>query len=330
MFRKSPEKRFLMAAAAGDIATMNSLLESGADINARNASGETALRLAAMNNDLPTARFLLDKGADPNMADQSGRSPLSRAAGEGFNALLKLLLATPGIDVDAQKKDGDTALRLAVMHNQLESTRLLLEAGANPNIQNGDGNTALIRAAAQGYTEITRLLLEHGANPHIRNNNLWTAAAWAQRKGQSATLGMINRFIAETEPSPPHIPPTAEGAEEAEGAGAGTAATAHANKPSAAVWHVTDDQEVARIAAKPALGKEITEIFNFRAERVITIIKDLQQNSETTLEKNFADVQNVAWLEEAAKAYETETGEAALFQSNTLQKTKPSLKPNKS
>lgn len=255
MFRKSPEKRFLMAAAAGDLATMDAMLFRGS---------------ICLNN-------------------------------------------------------CKTALYLAVTHNQFDSTLLLLEAGANPNIQNGDGNTPLIRAASQGYAEITRLLLEYGANPHIRNNNLSTAATCAQRNGQSATLSIINRFIAETEPVQPHIPATAEGAEEA-----AASATARANKPPAAVWHVTDDQEVARIAAKPALGKEITEIFNFRAERVITIIKDLAQNSETTLEKNFADVQNTAWLEEAAKAYETETGEAALFQSNTLQKTKPSLKPNKS
>lgn len=320
MFRKSPEKKFLLAAATGDIATMNVLLEKGVDVNTRNVGGETALRIAAMNNDLPTTRFLLEKGADPTMSDNHGKSPLSRAAGQGFNALLKLLLSTPGIDVDAQKVDGDTALRLAVMNNQVESTRLLLEAGANPNIQNGDGNTPLIRAVAQGYTEITKLLLEHGANPHIRNNQLWTAADFAKRNSQYATLRQVTDFIARQEkPAPAVAAQTMAPAE---------SATPAFKKPPAAVWHITDDQEIARVAAKPALGKEITEIFNFRAERVITIIKDLTQNSETTLEKNFADVQNNGWLTEAAKAYEAHTGEEALFKGNDLQKSKPSLKPN--
>lgn len=325
MFRKSPEKKFLQAASSGDLAAMAALLEGGVDINIRNTNGETALRIASMNNDLPVARFLLEKGADPNMADLSGRSPLSRAAGQGFNALLKLLLATPGIDVDAQKKDGDTALRLAVSNNQLESTRLLLEAGANPNIQNGDGNTPLIRAVAQGYTEITKVLLAHGANPHIRNNALMTAADFAKARGQHATLNIVEGFIAGTEQADLPGPIASAVASDMPDNKDENADT----KKAFAVWHVTDDQEVARVATKEALGKEITEIFNFRAERVITIIKDLNQNNETTLEKNFAEVQNTAWLAEAAKMYEAETGEAALYQGGALQKPKPSLKPNK-
>lgn len=325
MFRKSPETKFLLAAQKGDIAAMTQLLERGADINARNKGGETALRIACMNNDLPAARFLIDKGADVNMSDIHGKSPLSRAAGQGFNVLLKLLLDTRGIDVDAQKIDGDTALRLAVMNNQVESTRLLLEAGANPNIQNGQGNTPLIRAVAQGYTEITKLLLEHGANPHIRNNSLWTAADFARNNRQHTTLKLVTDFIGAQEAK--RLLPAPAALE----AAASTSDTEEHNapqKPAAAVWHVTDDQEVARVATKAALGKEITEIFNFRAARVITIIKDLKQNSETTLEKNFADVQNTGWLTEAAKVYEEQTGETALFNDNTLQKPKPSLKPN--
>jgi hypothetical protein len=307
---------------------MAALLERGVDINTRNGNGETALRIAAVNNDVPATRFLLDKGADPNMADNTGRTPLSRAAGEGFNVLLKLLLAAPGIDVDAQKIDGDTALRLAVVGNQLESTRLLLEAGANPNIQNSEGNTPLIRAVAQGYTEITKIMLEHGANPHIRNNALWTAADFAKERRQHVTLQMVQDFIAQQEQAVSSTPAAREAAAISQ-AQEDHDASAALKKPVTSVWHVTDDQEVARVATKEALGKEITEIFNFRAERVITIIKDLKQNSETTLEKNFTEVQNPAWLEEAAKVYEAQTGEAALFQGNILQKPKPALKPNK-
>ncbi|MFN7113800.1 MAG: ankyrin repeat domain-containing protein [Alphaproteobacteria bacterium] len=318
MFRKSPEKKFLLAAQKGDTVAMAALLEKGVDVNTRTADGETALRIACMNNDVPAARFLLKMGADVNMSDAEGRSPLSRAAGEGFNALLKLLLAAPGINVDAQKLDGDTALRLAVMHNQLESVRLLLAAGANPDIQNGDGNTPLIRAASEGYTEITKLLLEHGANPHIRNNNLYTAASFANANTQLATLQLISDFIA-AQKTPAPLPAAAP--EE-------TAEKPH--KHAAAQWHVTDDQEIARVASKPALGLEVTEIFNFRAARVITIIKDVRQKTEATLEKNFADVEGEGWLAEAAKVYEAQTGAPALLKAGSLQKPKAALKPNTS
>lgn len=322
MFSVSPEKRFLKAADAGDIPAMEKLLEKGVHIDTRNSAGETAMRIASKNNDLNTTRFLLDKGANPNIADATGRSPLSRAAGEGFNALLKLLLTAPDIYVDVQKKDGDTALRLAVIHNQTESVRLLLEAGANPNIQNENGNTPLIRAAAQGYTEITKLLLEHGANPHIRNNDLMTASDHAKARHQYATLHLVTEFLAQQEgsnqPAPAAIEPDTAPADASE---------ENATPPfSTATWHVTDNQEIARVSDKPAIGKKMTEIFNFRAERVITIIKDTQQNSETTLEKNFAEVQNTGWLEEAAKAYETATGTKPDYPSTTLQKSKPGLK----
>lgn len=317
MFSVSPEKRFLKAAYAGDIPAMEKLLGKGVHIDTRNSLGETAMRIAAKNNDLNTTRFLLDKGANPNIADGIGRSPLSCAAGEGFNALLKLLLTAPDIYVDVQKKDGDTALRLAVIHNQTESVRLLLEAGANPNIQNEDGNTPLIRAVAQGYTEITKLLLKHGANPHIRNNDLMTASDHAKARNQYATLHLVTDFLAQQQdsqqPAPAATPDT-------------TAEESTLPPVSTATWHVTDDQEIARVSDKPAIGKKMTEIFNFRAERVITIIKDIQQNSETTLEKNFAEVQNTGWLEEAAKAYETATGTKPDYPSTTLQKSKPGLK----
>ena len=323
MFSVSPEKKFLKAAEAGDTPAMEKLLEKGVHIDTRNSSGETAMRIASKNNDIATTRFLLDKGANPNIADAAGRSPLSRAAGEGFNALLKLLLVAPEIDVDAQKKDGDTALRLAVCNNQTESVRLLLEAGANPNIQNTNGNTPLIRAVAQGYTEITKLLLEHGANPHIRNNDLMTAADHAKARKQYATLHLVTEFLSQqqdsTQPAPAAVVQDTIPAN-------ATTEDNHAPPISTATWHISDDQEIARVSDKPAIGKKMTEIFNFRAERVITIIKDVQQNSETTLEKNFADVQNSGWLEEAAKAYERETGTKPDYPSTTLQKSKPGLK----
>lgn len=323
MFGKSSEKKFLKAAQAGDIPEMEKWLAKGVHIDTRNSSGETALRIAAVNNDLVTTRFLLDKGANPNITDTAGRSPLSRAAGEGFNALLKLLLAAPDIDVDAQKKDGDTALRLAVVNNQVESVRLLLEAGANPDIQNADGNTPLIRAVAQGYTEITKLLLQHGANPHIRNNELMTAIDHAKTRRQYTTMQLVEEFLQQQAGSTQA--PVAALEQSPRNSGTVTEKNTAAALPAAA-WHVTDDQEIARVSDKPAIGKKITEIFNFRSERVITIIKDIDQNSETTLEKNFADVQNTGWLEDAAKAYEAETGIKPDFPSTTLQKSKPGLR----
>jgi ankyrin repeat protein len=318
MFGTSPSKKFFKAVAAGDTAAMAELLDKGMHIDTRNGNGETALRLAVANNDIATVRFLIDKGANPNVQTRAGLTPLSRAAGQGYNAILKILLDIPGIDVDLQDNDGNTPLRLATVNNQTESVKLLLEKSANPNIQNNDGNTPLIRAVAQGYTEITKLLLQARANPDIRNNALMTAADFAVERGQSATLKILRSFTAEaTDEAPtPALP-----------------AAVNDDTPvlPTAAWHVTDELEIARVAQKPALGKEVTDIFNFRAGRVITIIKDLQKASETTLEKNFTDVENTGWIAEAADAYAAQTGTRPAYDSGMLQKPKAQLppKPNK-
>jgi uncharacterized protein len=55
------------------------LVERGADVRARAASGETALHVAAAYASADMVRFLLDRGADVNAATDSGGSALDRA-----------------------------------------------------------------------------------------------------------------------------------------------------------------------------------------------------------------------------------------------------------
>jgi len=60
-------------------------------------------------------------------------------------------LIEAGIDVDAQTKDGATALMLASRTGHSEITRMLMEAGAEVNTQDHNGFTALMIASAQGH-----------------------------------------------------------------------------------------------------------------------------------------------------------------------------------
>ena len=67
------------------------LLEQGADINATNISGFTALHHAVENGSKNAVKVLLAAGADPQLANKKGRTPFQTAKNMGRNEILSLL-----------------------------------------------------------------------------------------------------------------------------------------------------------------------------------------------------------------------------------------------
>ena len=71
------------------------LLELGANVNLRDADGDTALHGAAESGNVEIMRLLLDKGADPNTRNKQGGTPLMWAAVFGNDEAARLLLTDP-------------------------------------------------------------------------------------------------------------------------------------------------------------------------------------------------------------------------------------------
>lgn len=70
----------------------------------------------------------------------------------------------------------------AVIANDIERVRYLVEHGADTGARDGDGYTALCNAVRFGYAPIAALLIEHKADPNVTDLSGWTPlmyAAWA-------------------------------------------------------------------------------------------------------------------------------------------------------
>jgi ankyrin repeat protein len=77
-----------------------------------------------------------------------------------------------GCDIDIQDRDGWTALHFAAHENNFAITKMLLDNGAAVDLKEIYGNTALFKAvfSSRGNGDIIKLLLDHGADRNLKNN----------------------------------------------------------------------------------------------------------------------------------------------------------------
>jgi len=114
------------AAGDGDADKVIALLDSGVDVNGRNAKGSYALNNAAVENEVEVMKILLARGADPNVRKSQGDTPLicaTKYAG-GKAATVKLLVES-GTDLTLQDNKGKTALDYAKAKEEDEAVVLL-------------------------------------------------------------------------------------------------------------------------------------------------------------------------------------------------------------
>ena len=178
----------MYAARDGAPEAARALAKGGADLNAVDPEGTTALVRAIINSHYDTAAVLIEEGANPNIADGSGMAALYAAVdmsslGEIYGMpprhvtdkhsvldLIEMLLAK-GADVNAKLK------RATLMRNHTPGEGTL-----------GDGATALMRAAKNGDYRAMEILLKHGADVSLKQRQGATALLFACGfgRGQSA------------------------------------------------------------------------------------------------------------------------------------------------
>ena len=158
------DAQLLAAAAANDVNSARRLIDRGADVNAKNASQESAYLIATseIGDDPRLLELTLSSGADVNAKDRFNGTGLIRAAERGYVRIVRRLLETD-IEIDHVNRLDWTALLEAIILGEggrahTETVRALVDAGADVTIADGDGVTPLAHARERGYDAIVSIL----------------------------------------------------------------------------------------------------------------------------------------------------------------------------
>lgn len=189
------------AAESGDLSIVQTLINTGIDVNQKNEDGWTPLHIAASKNHREIVELLIDNGADINSTGnpsfiftwQGGFTPLHYATVNGHKEIVVLLI-NKGADVNAKDNSGSTPLDRATQGNHTDIADLLraqggntgtihvvarngylagvqayLDAGVDINARDQNGSTPLHWAALEGHKEIAKLLINKGANVNAKD-----------------------------------------------------------------------------------------------------------------------------------------------------------------
>lgn len=178
------------AAARGDVAGIATLLSKGAEIDARDRAGATALLVATHGNQIAAAKALIDAGADVNAKDNINDSAYLYAGARGHLEILKMTLSH-GADLKSTNCYGGTALIPASERGHVETVRTLIEAGVDVDHVNKLGWTALLEAIILGnggehHLRIVDLLVKAGANVNLADGKGETPLQHARSRGYAA------------------------------------------------------------------------------------------------------------------------------------------------
>jgi uncharacterized protein len=204
---RAAESLFADAAEKRDQATVRTLLEKRADVNAPQPDGMTALHWAACHDDFETAKVLLDSKADVRATNRYGVTPLSLACENGNGELVKLLLEH-GADPNTTLRGGETVLMTAARTGKTGPVNALLKRGADVNAKERRGQTALMWAAADGHAEVVESLIKAGADIHAAlPDSGFNAFFFAAREGRTDVVhALLNAGVDVNEATQPQRP----------------------------------------------------------------------------------------------------------------------------
>ncbi|XP_029905339.1 DNA-binding protein RFXANK isoform X2 [Myripristis murdjan] len=148
-------------AAQGEVSQLTTHLSKDSSLlNKQDERGFTPLMWAAAFGEKAVVDFLLEKGADPKIIARERESALTLASSGGFVDIVKSLLGH-GVDINTYDWNGGTPLLYAVRGNHIRCVEALLAKGADLTIESDSGYTPVALAVALGHKKIQKVLEGH-------------------------------------------------------------------------------------------------------------------------------------------------------------------------
>lgn len=183
-------------------AVVKGLLNTGVDINAVNKCGLNALMISSGDGACSMMQLLLDTGALIEGPSDAWCTPLTYAVMRNQVDAVKLLVEHKA-SVKAKGRYGETVLMCALQSSQAIIT-LLIENGADVNAQNNFGMTALMKATWLNDTAVIQLLLAGKARIDATDTVGWTPLMHAVLKKNRAAIELLvhsgaNKYAQDTQ-----------------------------------------------------------------------------------------------------------------------------------
>ncbi len=160
-----------------DINTFKSSISSASSLY----KGWPLINIASMLGELAIISQLLDQGADINATDSMGNTALHRAAGKGQLKTVKLLISR-GSNINAVNSNNQTALYIAASTGQIKTIQYLIKKSADSSVIANSKNSALSIAILNQHAESALALVSE----KLDNSSIHSALFIALKKHMEA------------------------------------------------------------------------------------------------------------------------------------------------
>lgn len=204
----------MFAAQQGDLASARELLDAGADINATTNDqamwvGDTPLLIASASGHETFSIYLLQRGANPNAADAFGYTALHFSLMKGLSSLTGMRLPDFGWSTYIYRPDMTELVKALLAHGANPNARITKRWGGNRllSVMLNDpdkfsvsevGETPFLVAAMTHDVQIMRMLVAAGADPNLASEGgttpLMIAAGLTRRRSTGSGGGSAGRL----------------------------------------------------------------------------------------------------------------------------------------